>query len=27
MVEDKQSKRGGNLDSVGDDYRALRAMR
>jgi hypothetical protein len=27
MVEDKQSKRGGNLDSVGNDYRALRAMR
>lgn len=27
MVEDKQSKRGGNLDLVGDEYRALRAMR
>jgi conserved oligomeric Golgi complex subunit 5 len=27
MVEDKQSKRGGDLDSVGNDYRALRAMR
>lgn len=27
MVEDKQGKRGGNLDSVGDDYRVLRAMR
>jgi len=27
MVEDKQGKRGGNLDSVGDDYRALRAIR
>lgn len=27
MVEDKQGKRGGNLDSVGNDYKALRAMR
>lgn len=27
MVEDKQSKRGGNLEGVGDDYKALRAMR
>jgi hypothetical protein len=27
MVEDKQAKRGGNLDSIGDDYRALRAIR
>ena len=27
MVEDKQSKRGGNLASVGNDYRTLRAMR
>lgn len=27
MVQDKQGKRGGNLDSVGEDYRALRAMR
>lgn len=27
MVQDKQGKRGGNLESVGDDYRALRAMR
>jgi hypothetical protein len=27
MVENPQSTRGGNLDSVGDDYRMLRAMR
>ncbi|KIM91987.1 hypothetical protein PILCRDRAFT_809983 [Piloderma croceum F 1598] len=27
MVEDKQSKRGSILDGVGDNYRALRAMR
>lgn len=27
MVESAQSKRGGNLESVGDDYRVLRAMR
>jgi len=27
MVENPQSKRGGNLESVGEDYRALRAMR
>jgi len=27
MLEDKQNKRGGNLESAGDDYRALRAMR
>jgi len=27
MVEDKLSKRGGNLDSVGNEYRVLRAMR
>lgn len=27
MVEDKQSKRGGNLESIGNDYRTLRAMR
>ena len=27
MVENAQSKRGGNLESVGDEYRALRAMR
>lgn len=27
MVENPQSKRGGNLEDAGDDYRALRAMR
>jgi conserved oligomeric Golgi complex subunit 5 len=27
VVEDKQSKRGSILDGVGDNYRALRAMR
>jgi len=27
MVENAQSKRGGNMESVGDDYRMLRAMR
>lgn len=27
FMTDNQSKRGGNLDLVGDDYRALRAMR
>jgi len=27
MVENPQSKRGGDLESVGDDYRTLRAMR
>lgn len=27
MVDNPQSKRGGNLESIGDDYRALRAMR
>lgn len=27
MIEGTQSKRGGNLESVGDDYRVLRAMR
>jgi conserved oligomeric Golgi complex subunit 5 len=27
MVENLQSKRGGDLESVGDDYRTLRAMR
>ncbi|KAI0062836.1 hypothetical protein BV25DRAFT_1824872 [Artomyces pyxidatus] len=27
LIENPQSKRGGNLDTVGEDYRALRAMR
>jgi hypothetical protein len=27
MVENPQSKRGGNLDSIGEEYWALRAMR
>jgi len=27
LVENPQSKRGGNLETVGDDYKALRAMR
>ncbi|KAI0044340.1 hypothetical protein FA95DRAFT_1497209 [Auriscalpium vulgare] len=27
LVQNSQSKRGGNLDAVGEDYRALRAMR
>jgi hypothetical protein len=27
MVDNPQSKRGGNLESIGEDYRALRAMR
>jgi len=27
MIDNPQSKRGGNLESIGEDYRALRAMR
>jgi conserved oligomeric Golgi complex subunit 5 len=27
LIENPQSKRGGNLDVVGDDYKLLRAMR
>jgi hypothetical protein len=27
MIENPQSKRGGNLEIIGDDYRTLRAMR
>lgn len=27
LVENPQSKRGGNLETVGDEYRMLRAMR
>lgn len=27
LVENPQSKRGGNLEAIGDDYRVLRAMR
>ena len=27
IVDGTQSKRGGNLESIGDEYRALRAMR
>lgn len=27
MIENPHSKRGGNLEAVGDDYRTLRAMR
>jgi conserved oligomeric Golgi complex subunit 5 len=27
LVDNPQSKKGGNLESVGDGYRALRAMR